>query len=196
MKKGLARLAILTSLLLAPAYSARQATSHAAMEEAETERLAGWKWVNFAILAAGLGYVIAKNGPAFFNARSEQIQKAIREATGLKIKADFRFSEMDKRMAGLAAEVHKLRDEAKAAMERETRRFDNETRAALDRIHDHTTREIESLSHQASLAVREHAVRLASDLALSYLKDNPQAINQDGLVHEFAQDVLKGAASA
>ena len=30
-----------------------------------------WKWINFAILAAGLGYLISKTAPAYFKGRSE-----------------------------------------------------------------------------------------------------------------------------
>jgi F0F1-type ATP synthase membrane subunit b/b' len=162
-------------------------------EEAREQRVVFWKWLNFAILAGGLGYLIAKKAPAFFNARSEEIQRAIKEATGLKMNADFRASEIDRRMATLSSEIHKIREEAKAEMERESRRIDEETRLALLRIQEHTTREIESLRVQAAAAVREHAVRLAADLAISHLRDHPERVNQDDMVRAFAGDVLKGA---
>jgi F0F1-type ATP synthase membrane subunit b/b' len=152
-----------------------------------------WKWINFGILAAGLGYVIAKNGPRFFNARSEEIQKAIQDATGLKIEADFRVSEIDRRMAGLGAEIQKLREAAKSELERESQRIDSDTRVALHRIQEHTTREIEALRHQAALAVRQHAVRLATDLAILNLTDHPEQVDQDGLIQSFASTVLEGA---
>jgi F0F1-type ATP synthase membrane subunit b/b' len=76
-------------------------------------------------------------------------------------------------------------------MERESKRIDAETLAALHRIQQHTTQEIESLRHQAVLAVREHAVRLAADLAISRLRDHPEQIDQNELVHVFAANILK-----
>jgi F0F1-type ATP synthase membrane subunit b/b' len=161
-------------------------------EAALEDRLFGWKLANFAILVAGLGYLAAKSAPAFFNARSEEIQRAIKDATGLKIDAEFRSSEMDRRMSTLSAEVQKIRDEAKAEMDRESARIDVETRNSLTRIQEHTTREIEALRYQASLSVRDHAIQLATDLAVSHLRDHPERMDQDQLVHAFTRDVLGG----
>jgi F0F1-type ATP synthase membrane subunit b/b' len=189
LKRSL-RTALFVLAFITPLYSQHRETS-AQIEEAETEKLAGRKWINFALLAAALGYLIAKKGPAFFNARTEEIQKAIKDATGLKMEADFRSSEIDRRMATLAQEIQKLREAAKADMERESRRIDAETLAALHRIQQHTTQEIESLRHQAALMVRQHAVRLATDLAISRLRDHPEQIDHNGLVHFFAANVLK-----
>jgi F0F1-type ATP synthase membrane subunit b/b' len=162
-------------------------------EAALEDKLAGWKLANFAILVAGLGYLVAKSAPAFFNARSEEIQRAIKDATGLKIDADFRLSEMDRRMATLAAEIQKIRDEAKAEMDRESARIDEETSNSLARIQEHTTREIEALRYQASLSVRDHAIKLATDLAVLHLREHPERMDQDQLIHAFSRDVLQGA---
>jgi F0F1-type ATP synthase membrane subunit b/b' len=190
MIKRLTRLFLFTLVLLVPLYSQESGEQQ---EIAQEERVSGWKWANFAILAIGLGYLISKTAPAFFNARSEEIQKAIKEATGLKVEADFRSSEIDRRMATLAAEVQKMRDEAKLEMERESHRLDEETRTALDRVQQHTTREIEALRHQALLSVRDHAVHLASELAIAHLQDHPEEIDQDQQIHVFATQVLEGA---
>jgi F0F1-type ATP synthase membrane subunit b/b' len=175
---------------LAPAYC-RQIAKSEQIEEAETEKLAGWKWVNFALLALGAGYLIAKKAPGFFNARTEEIQKAIKDATGLKLDADFRSSEIDRQMATLGQEVQKLRLTAKADIEREGARIDEETRTALHRIHEHTLREIDSLNHQAAQSVREHAIRLAAELAVTELRDHPEQIEHDGLIASFADDILR-----
>lgn len=180
---------------LAPAYSAQIAKSEK-IEEAETEKLAGWKWINFALLVAGLGYLVVKKAPAFFNARTEEIQKAIKDATGLKMDADFRSSEIDKRMATLGEEVQKLHAAAKADMEHEGQRIETETRATLQRIHEHTLREIESLNQQAALAVREHAVRLATELAVTELRERPGQIDQNELIRGFSEDILKERQAA
>lgn len=184
------RIVVFVAAVVIPLYS-QQRESGAQKEEAETEKLSGRKWINFALLVAALGYLIAKKAPAFFNARTEEIQKAIKDATGLKIDADFRASEADRRMATLAQEIQKLREAAKADMERESRRIDAETLAALHRIQQHTTQEIESLRYQATLLVREHAVWLATDLAISRLRDRPEQIKQNELVHVFSANVLK-----
>lgn len=188
-------IALFAFVTLAPAYSAQIAQSER-IEETETEKLAGWKWVNFALLVAGLGYIFVKKAPAFFNARTEEIQKAIKDATGLKMDADFRSSEIDKRMATLAEEVQKLRAAAQSDMEQEGQRIEAETHASLQRIHQHTLREIESLQQQAALSVREHAVRLATELAVTELRERPGQIDQNELIRVFTDDVLKERRAA
>lgn len=188
--KRLLGLLVFSAALAAPLHPQE---GGAQREAALEDRLFGWKLANFAILVAGLGYLVAKSAPGFFNARSEEIQRAIKDATGLKIDADFRSSEMDRRMSTLAAEVQKIRDEAKAEMDRESARIDLETRNALTRIQEHTTREIEALRYQTSLSVRDHAIQLATDLAISRLRDHPERMDQDQLIRAFTRDVLEGA---
>jgi F0F1-type ATP synthase membrane subunit b/b' len=144
-------------------------------------------------MMAGLGYLAAKKGPGFFNARSEDIRKAIEDATGLKVQAEFRASDADRRMGELSGQIAQLREAAKADMEKEAARIEAETAAALSRIQEQTARDIQSMHHQAELAVREHAVRIAFDLALVHLRENPKQINQDELVDAFAGDIKRSA---
>ncbi len=54
-----------------------------------------WKWANFAITAAGLGYLISKNLPPFFRSRTVSIQKGISEAQLTKREAEKRVAEME-----------------------------------------------------------------------------------------------------
>ena len=162
-------------------------------EATEGHSLLTWKWINFCIMMAGLGYLAAKKGPAFFNARSQDIQKAIEDATGLKVQAEFRSSEIDRRMATLGAEIARLKEAAKTDIEKEAARLEQETLSALARIQEQATREIHSMNHQAELAVREHAVRIAFDLALVHLRENPEQMNQDELVEAFVGDLGRGA---
>jgi F0F1-type ATP synthase membrane subunit b/b' len=162
-------------------------------ERTEGHSLLWWKWINFGIMMAGLGYLAAKKGPGFFNARSEDIRKAIEDATGLKVQAEFRASDADRRMGELSGQIAQLREAAKADMEKEAARIEAETAAALSRIQEQTARDIQSMHHQAELAVREHAVRIAFDLALVHLRENPKQINQDELVDAFAGDIKRSA---
>jgi F0F1-type ATP synthase membrane subunit b/b' len=185
---------VIGAALLAPVY-AQEPSSGAEREEAQEDRLVVWKWINFGILVVGLGYLVSKTAPAFFNARTAEIQKAIKDATGLKVEADFRSSEMDRRLATLSAEVQKLRDEAHAELEREGRRIEVETQTAITRIQESTNREIAALQQQAARLVREQGVRLATELAISRLRERPDEVNQGELIHVFSQQLLQQARS-
>ena len=55
-----------------------------------------WKVVNFAILAAAIGYGVLKAAPAFFRGRTADIQRGIAEATKMRQDAEARAAEMDR----------------------------------------------------------------------------------------------------
>ncbi len=151
-----------------------------------------FKWINFGIFAGGLGYFIVKKGPAFFNARTADIQKAIKDATGLKMEADFRSSEIDRKMATLGAAVQKLRDESKQEMEQEHQRILRETEAGLQRLQQHFALEVASLQQNARIELRRHTSELAVSMAASRLRDQLTGDDQDRLIGFFADAVQRG----
>ena len=127
---GLAPLLVL-ALLTAPLAFCQETPQETAILDAVTR----WKIINFALFLIGLGYLLWKFAPRFFNARSADIQKAIQDATGLRIQAEFRYSEIDRKMATLPAEVKRLREEASAQMERAHQRRLHETASEIAHIH-------------------------------------------------------------
>jgi F0F1-type ATP synthase membrane subunit b/b' len=161
-------------------------------ETAAMDAVTRWKLANTLIFAIGLGYLIAKYAPAFFNARSSEIQKAIHDATGLKIEAEFRSSEIDRKMAGLAEEVKKLRQQYAGEMEREHERFRHETDAELERIRDNVAAESEALRLEGVRRVRQHTAQLALELAERRLQDRAALEPQDNLVQDFVHLVERG----
>lgn len=193
-------LAVLAGLtLFLPARSPAQAaeSSSPAQQAAgeQTQEDAGlmkWKIINFAIFAAGLGFAIAKTAPAFFNARSADIQRAIKEATGLKMDADLRYSEVDRKMANLSAEVDRIRAEARTEMKREHDRLAAETEQELERIRKNFAAETEALRAEGSLQVRQHTTHLALDLAERRLRDRFGTSNSEDLVQDFVKLVDRG----
>jgi F-type H+-transporting ATPase subunit b len=156
------------------------------------DNLTKWKIVNFAIFAIGLGYALVKFAPRFFNARSADIQKAIREATGLKMNADLRYSEIDRKMANLAGEVDKLRAEANAEMEREHERLLREAAEEAERIRKNTAAEIDAWRAEGANQVRRHTAQLAFALAERRLRDRFSAGEPAEMLHDFANLVERG----
>ena len=151
-----------------------------------------WKIANFAIFAGGIGYLIFKFAPSFFNARSEDIQKAIQEATGLKMNADLRYSEIDRKMANLSSEVGKLRAEAQGEMEREHARMNAQTREEIAYIQRSTAAEIEALRGEGADKLRVHATQKALELAETRLRARFASIDQKDLLNDFVQLVERG----
>ena len=161
-------------------------------EAAHEDEHLGWKIVNFAIFAGGIGYVFAKFAPAFFNARSADIQKAIQDATGLKMNADLRYSEIDRKMANLSSEVGKLRAEAHSEMEREHSRMAAQSNEEIAYINRNTAGEIEALRAEAAGKLRVYATDQALAIAERRLRERLAGADQEDLLREFVQLVERG----
>ena len=151
-----------------------------------------WKIINFALFLIGLGYLIAKFAPRFFNARSADIQKAIQDATGLRIDAEFRYSEIDRKMATLPDEIKRMRDQAAAEMERAHQRFRHETDLEIAHIHRNTQAEIEALRSEAAAHLRRHTAQLALKSAEQRLRDRFLAQDQSPFLGDFIRLVERG----
>jgi F0F1-type ATP synthase membrane subunit b/b' len=161
-------------------------------EAAATDSTGMWKIINTALFAALVAWFLVKNGPRFFNARSADIQKAIQDATGLKIEADFRYSEIDKKMATLADEVARIREQSRGEMDREHERFRSQTEQEIARIRQSGLNEIDALRQEAANRVQLHTAESALDLAERRLQERFARGEQDGLVGELVRLIERG----
>jgi F0F1-type ATP synthase membrane subunit b/b' len=155
-----------------------------------------YKIFNTLLFAAGLGYLIYKYAPAFFNARSADIQKAIQDATGLRIEAEFRSSEIDRKMATLAEEVKAMRTQSNAAMEREHERLRRDADDERKRIEERVQAEIQALRAVGEQEVRRFTASLALKEAEARLRNRSSAggdaRDQEDLFEEFVRLVESG----
>ena len=192
MRGRLLIVALWAVLLLVTGAPHASAQESSAQETALLDRVGPWKIINFALFAIGLGLLLAKYAPAFFNARSADIQKAIRDATGLKMDADLRYSEIDRKMATLAQEVKRLRDEAAGEMEREHNRVRQDTAGGIERIHHNVMAEIEAFRQEGMRKVRRQTARAALELAERRIESRGGSGEQDHLLAEFIHLVEQG----
>jgi F-type H+-transporting ATPase subunit b len=149
----------------------------------------GWKWANFAILAAGLGYLIRKHAPAFFEQRSQEIRQGISEAAKTKQEAEARAAAIERRLASLDSEIASLRANARAEIEAESGRISRETVHRLQRIQAQSTQEIALMSRAAIADLRKYSAQLALDLAQQRIRSRMNQDTQDSLADRFLQDL-------
>ncbi len=180
--------AFLTIVCVPHAFAQEMTDQQRAVLDAVTK----WKVINTLLFAAALGWALWKYAPAFFNARSADIQKAIKDATGLKIEADFRYSEIDKKMAHLAAEKKRLEQEAEIEMQREHQRMLHETETELDHIRRNVQAEQDALRAEGAQRIRQHTARLALDLAERRLAERFTGSEPEELVQDFIHLVERG----
>lgn len=198
MRRAVASLGGPWWLCLAAAILLVIGAGHAFAEETAAQRTAAldvvtrWKIINTAIFLIGLGWVLWKYAPAFFNARSADIQKAIQEATGLKLEADFRYSEIDRKMATLADEIRKMREEMRGEMERDHERFRHQTRLEIEHIHHNVLAEMEAFRQEGIERIRRHTSELALNLAERDLQERFRTGEPKDTLHDFIHLVEQG----
>jgi F0F1-type ATP synthase membrane subunit b/b' len=164
-------------------------TLSAQEKEADSGKDMGWKWANFAILAIGLGYLVAKNLPPMFRARTEEIQKGIVEAQALKRDAEKRAAEMEARLAALGEEIEKFRAQSRAEMEQESSRIIEETGRQLEKLQRQTEVEIETAGKLAQRELRSYAARFALELAETRIRGLLDSKSESVLIQDFVHDL-------
>jgi F-type H+-transporting ATPase subunit b len=163
-----------------------------AQEKGESgDELAVWRWANFAILAAGLGYLLVKNLPPFFSSRTSAIQKEITEAQKLKQESEQRSADILRRVSNLAADIEAFRVQSRAEMEREGERIREEAAAHIRKLNDQAQTEIESAGKTARRELRVYAADLALDLAGQRIHARLNAGIEAGLVDSFVGDLKR-----
>jgi F-type H+-transporting ATPase subunit b len=148
-----------------------------------------WKWANFAILAAGLGYLMAKHLPPLFSSRTKEIQKGISESQQMKQDAERRSAEMDVRLNALGADIERFRTQSAAEMQQEGDRIGRETAAQIKKIEEHAAVEIESAGKTARRQLKEYAAELALGLAEERLRTRLDGATESKLVDDFVRDL-------
>ena len=148
-----------------------------------------WKWVNFLILAGGLGYLISKHAPPYFAQRSREIQDALLEGAKAKQEAEARAAQIEKRLAGLDREMADLRKAAGAETAAEGDRLRRETERRIQRIQQQAAQEIELMTSAARQELRKYTALLALDLAEQHIHSRMTKDVQEELADGFLQDL-------
>jgi F-type H+-transporting ATPase subunit b len=146
-----------------------------------------FKWINFAVVAAGLIWIFGKLLPPIFRKRSDEIGAAIKKATAAKEAADKQLREAEQKLAKLEQEIAQLRAVALREAATEGERIRNTTLSDAEKIEAAAAAEIEAAERAARLELKALAANLAVDSAESLLAKQltPQA--QEALVSAFVK---------
>jgi F-type H+-transporting ATPase subunit b len=167
------------------------AQEHEGGEEAAEERPVTLLWVNFALLAVGLGVVLAKTLPKAFEARTASIQKEIKEAQALKADAEKRAAVVETKVASLGADIEKFKAEAAKEMAQEGERIRQETASQIQRMETQSAVEIESAGKAATRELRQYSAELALKLAEDRVRARLDAAAESGLIDGFVAELSR-----
>jgi F-type H+-transporting ATPase subunit b len=177
---------VLALTLSAAALCAQETAAHA--ETPAPENLT-WKWVNFGLLAFGLGYLMAKSLPPLFRGRTTEIQKDITDAQKTRREAEERASAIEKRVSALAADIEAFRGQARGEMEQEAARIAEETARQIEKLKRQAALEVETAGKNAQRELKSYAAKLALDLAEQRIRTRLDASAANGLVEDFVHDL-------
>jgi len=152
-----------------------------------------WGWANFALLAAGLGYVIKKNAGPYFARRSLEIRKGLADADAARAVSDAKVAAVDRRLANLETEIEALRLSARQEAEADADRVRREATAEIAKIQSQLAEEVAAAGKSATLELRRYSAELALALAEQKIAARLSPETQDSLVGRFVTAVSQAA---
>jgi F-type H+-transporting ATPase subunit b len=152
------------------------------------------KWINFGILAVGIGYLIAKFLMPALQARAAAISKDLVESKATVEAAEAKIAQLTAKLSNFDAEIQSIRDQALAEREAEGARIAAQTQSLLAKVAAHRQAEIESTTQAAQSELRAFTVEKALELAQARLSSLTDPATQGALVSAFLNDLKKKEA--
>ena len=139
----------------------------------------GWvfRWLNFALVFGAIAYAIRKWGAPYFREHAEEISRKIAEGARAREAAERQRREIQAKLAGLADEIKRLREEGKRDAEAEAQRLRDMERTERERIERAARAEIDAAEREGRMELKILAARRAVELAEALLRQSltPQA---------------------
>ncbi len=135
-----------------------------------------FRWLNFLLVFGTAGYLIAKNGGAFFRSNAKAIVAGIEEASAVKAQAEREFREVAAKAARLDQEAAELRETAKRDSAAEEERLRASGRAEIEKINEAARAELVSAERAAQQELRALAAAIAVERAAALVRSrmNPE----------------------
>lgn len=145
--------------------------------------------INFVLLVGVLVYLYRKRGKAFFNERSDSIQKSIEESRQALEKSQARLAEAEKKLAGLQDEVQALKRRAEAEIADEHERMRQAADEEAHRIEEFAKAQIQAAANAAKLELKDYVVEQALGQARGMIREQMDETNRKRLVSFFLDDL-------
>ena len=148
-----------------------------------------FRWLNFALVIFGLGYLIRKAGAPFFRENAKAIGQSIRQAGEERAAAERELNELTQRLAKIDAEIAEMRRAAVAEAVAQAERIRALAKTEVERIAQAARAEIAASERAASAELRALTARLATEHAAALVRAQMNSKVESGLFRSFLQDV-------
>jgi F-type H+-transporting ATPase subunit b len=154
-----------------------------------------YKWINFAILAAALGYLIVKYMLPALKTRASVIQQDLAESAATVQKAEAQVAQLTARLGNFDGEIASIRSKAMAEREAEAKRIAAQTEALLAKVHAQREVEISNYTQVGEAQLRAFTIEKALELAQSRLATQTDPATQGALVTAFVAGLARQEAN-
>jgi F-type H+-transporting ATPase subunit b len=146
-----------------------------------TDDLVYWVCIglNFAVIFVGIGWLMRKNLPGYFQGRTSLIQKGIEEARKASEEARQRLNDVEGRLSRLDSEIAAIQREAEENAKAEEQRIQAAGEEERRRIVASAEQEIEMTANAARRELKSYVSELAIELAekkIRVSKDTDEAL--------------------
>jgi F-type H+-transporting ATPase subunit b len=151
-----------------------------------------WPLVNFIILVAVLGFLLAKlDIKGFFKKRSEMIEKSMKDAEEAKELAMKTLSEVKDRLNHTDREIDEILQAARQAGEKEKEEIIAEGERLKNKIIEQAKANIDFELQKAKETIKSEAAILALELAEKQIKESLGKKEQNKLIDEYIEKLSK-----
>jgi F-type H+-transporting ATPase subunit b len=154
-----------------------------------------FKWINFAILVVGLGYLLRKPLGSFFADRLGSIRQGLNEGRRALEASEARLAAVEEKLRNFERELADFRAASEREMEAERERLRQAAEREAERILDFARSQIEAAARAARLDLRRYAAGQALELAETLIRDRLDDDARHRLVSRFLGG-LAGKSSA
>ena len=152
-----------------------------------------YRWINFAILVAGLGFVLRKPLAQFFAERTALIRKGLEDGRSALAAADEKLRVVEQKLQGFEKEMAEFRAAALKEMEEEHARMRQATAHEAERLMESVRVQMDVAGKQARLELRLYAAERAVELAGKVIAGRMDDAREKRLVGQFVETLGAGS---
>jgi F-type H+-transporting ATPase subunit b len=143
-----------------------------------------FEWINFLILAAAIGYGLAKALPKAFRNRTSGIEKNLIEARTATESANIRLAQVEERLSRLDTEIASIRTQSEDDAKHDEARIKAAAEEDKQKVIAAAEQEIAAATAQAQREIRRFAAEMVIEQATQRLQITADLDRQ--LIEEFA----------
>lgn len=182
---------VLSSLFILLAFAALAGASGGEADTRAKLMNFAWKTLDFAVLAGLIYWMAGKKAKDFFSGRRENIRKALEEAAIAREDAQKKFREYDEKLEKATSEIAELTKMIEEQGMAEKQKIMKEANEIAAKMKEDTLIRMEQEFKKAKQQLRIEAVRYATQMAETILRQNIRVEDHEKMVRDYINDAVK-----